>query len=169
MKKIDLTPREFAIRAHGKQKYGNHPYSVHLDHVQKILNQSAYASEQTLSTAAWLHDVVEDTEVSISEIALNFGPEVADIVLRVTDEPGSSRKERKLKTYPKIKGHREATIVKLCDRIANVEASLGVSQKLHMYQSEYVEFRANLFVPELANDLWLQLDSLLSPQRDPDV
>jgi (p)ppGpp synthase/HD superfamily hydrolase len=77
--------------------------------------------------AGWLHDVLEDTATSKTELVRNFGEEIADIVYRVTDEPGADRTERKRKTYRKIRGHYNATTVKLCDRIANVEASLDRS------------------------------------------
>lgn len=153
---------DFAIRAHGSQKYGDQPYEVHLRHVQRILSEEGFVTDFSLSAAAWLHDVVEDTGVPLTEIEKNFGKEVADIVGRVTDEPGANRKERKLKTYPKIKGHRGATIIKLCDRIANVEASQKTNpQKKAMYVAEYPEFKQALFVPGLADAVWARLDLLL--------
>jgi guanosine-3',5'-bis(diphosphate) 3'-pyrophosphohydrolase len=151
----------FAIAAHGDQKYGDQPYVVHLRHVQKVLSEWGFANDPILVNAAWLHDVAEDTSTPLSEIEANFGTEVADIVQRVTDEPGSDRKERKLKTYPKIKGHRGATIVKLCDRIANVEASKAVAKKFAMYRAEYPDFKDHLFVPGIADSLWTRLDDLL--------
>lgn len=128
----------------------------------RILTQEGFATEPVLLAAAWLHDVAEDTATSIEEITKAFGPEVADIVHRVSDEPGANRKERKSKTYPKIRAQRGATIVKLCDRIANVEASRAVPKKMKMYAEEYPEFRAALFVPGIADSLWLRLDALLA-------
>lgn len=153
--------QKFAIQSHGDQKYGEHPYEVHLQHVYRVLEQEGYAENEILAMAVWLHDVVEDTHVTINEIESKFGFEVRNIVERVTDEQGESRRERKLKTYPKIKGHDGATIVKLCDRIANVEASKFVPHKLNMYFSEYAEFKYHLFVPGISNILWKRLDSLL--------
>lgn len=154
--------RSFAIKAHAGQKYGEKPYEVHLSHVHRVLEKEGYGADPILSDASWLHDVVEDTQVSLAEIARLFGADVADTVGRVTDEPGNSRKERKQKTYPKIRGHRSATIIKLCDRIANVEASQIVPHKFEMYKTEYPDFRSQLYVAGIADSLWLKLDLLLA-------
>ena len=114
--------------------------------------------------AGWLHDVLEDTATSKNEIVKDFGEEVADIVYRVTDEPGADRTERKRKTYHKIRGHIRATTVKLCDRIANAEASIDVSEKLKMYQNEHREFKDAVCFQDhdfLLGDIWRHLDQLL--------
>ena len=61
--------RIFAIAAHGGQKYGNYPYSVHLDAVAKIADEYG----EKAAVIAYLHDVVEDTFVSINDIEKEFG------------------------------------------------------------------------------------------------
>ncbi|MGE0633280.1 MAG: HD domain-containing protein [Pseudobdellovibrionaceae bacterium] len=152
--------REFAIRAHGNQKYGKDPYKVHLEQVVEVMNRFQYGGDPELVACAWLHDVVEDTEVSLEQVEALFGARVKDIVCRLTDEPGSTRRDRKLKTYPKVKGHRDATIIKLCDRIANIEASFYLLEKFMMYRSEYPEFRENLYVSGMAEGLWSYLEYL---------
>jgi hypothetical protein len=85
------------------------------------------------------------------------------MVHRVSDEPGADRAERKRNTYRKIRGHLGATQVKLCDRIANVEASADVPEKLAMYKNEHQKFREAIFVPEhtFLKELWGHLDRLL--------
>lgn len=153
--------KDFAIESHSSQKYGDSPYSVHLEHVVLILKQTQLIDDPALLDAAWLHDVVEDTEVTLLEIKEKFGPEVSDIVSRVTDESGHNREERKLKTYPKIRGHYKATVIKLCDRIANVEASQNVPEKLDMYLREYISFRKAVYVPNLIDSLWRRLNTTL--------
>jgi len=58
----------------------------------------------------------------------------------------------------------DATTVKLCDRIANVEASSDVPEKLEMYRNEYREFRDAVCIQDhdfLLGDLWRHLDQLL--------
>jgi (p)ppGpp synthase/HD superfamily hydrolase len=52
--------KEFAIIAHGDQKYGEHPYSVHVDEVAHIASEYGELDE----AVAFLHDVVEDTETT---------------------------------------------------------------------------------------------------------
>ena len=119
-----LKAKVFAVKAHGQQMYGDKPYVVHLEHVHEVMKQYRSTNPDVLvHMAAWLHDVLEDTAISKAELVRSFGEEVADIVYRVSDEPGTDRAERKRKTYAKIRCHTDATTVKLCDRIANVEAS----------------------------------------------
>jgi thioesterase domain-containing protein len=149
--------RQFAIQSHAEQRYGDQPYAVHLAHVVRLLKESEFADRVDFEAAAWLHDVIEDTSVQADEIAKRFGPDVADIVSRVSDEPASTRAERKLRTYPKIKGHLGATVVKLCDRLANLEASFQNQSKLELYLAEHESFYAGLHFEGLATSLWDRL------------
>ena len=160
--KLVKLAEQFAINAHGNQRYGAHPYSYHLGAVQRVLGRFGFGNDVVLVASGWLHDCVEDTGISIDEIERLFGPNVSDIVHRVTDEPGVNRKERKAKTYPKIRGHQQATIVKLADRIANVEASKSEPNKFSMYQREHLEFRAHVYVAGLADEMWSYLDNILA-------
>ena len=52
--------REFAIIAHGEQRYGDEPYASHLAAVVQIMDDFGLPAE--FKVAGWLHDVVEDTE-----------------------------------------------------------------------------------------------------------
>jgi (p)ppGpp synthase/HD superfamily hydrolase len=91
--------------------------------------------------ACALHDTLEDTSLSYNDIQKAFGKEVAEIVFCVTDELGRNREERKEKTYPKIQSNWKATVVKICDRIANIEQSRSYNQKLFdMYKKELYIF-----------------------------
>ncbi|MEZ5472650.1 MAG: HD domain-containing protein [Marinicella sp.] len=153
--------RQFAIENHGEQRYGEHPYAVHLDavaHIAEPFGDNAVA-------VAYLHDVVEDTEVSLSEIEKLFGSLVADCVAILTDEPGDSRKERKAKTYEKmnlVSGETElALIVKVCDRLANVKACVADNNTrlLKVYQQEQATFRSAVYRPGLCDDLWQELEA----------
>ena len=160
-----LKAKEFAVKAHGQQMYGDKPYLVHLEHVHDVIKRYRRTNPDVLvQMAGWLHDILEDTAISKAELVRSFGEEVADMVYRVTDEPGTDRAERKRKTYGKIRRHIDATTVKLCDRIANVEASSDVPEKLKMYRYEYREFRDALYVRPhgfLLGELWRHLDQLL--------
>jgi (p)ppGpp synthase/HD superfamily hydrolase len=85
---MKIKARKFALKHHGEQKYGEHPYIVHLDAVANLVQQYGEAAV----VIAYLHDVVEDTNVSIREIEKEFGALVADCVAVLTDEPGEDRK-----------------------------------------------------------------------------
>ncbi|WP_051881932.1 RelA/SpoT family protein [Parvularcula oceani] len=73
----------FAMRAHGGQmRSSGDPYFSHPLAVASILTELKL-DPATIATAL-LHDVVEDTEVSVEEIAERFGEEVAGLVDGVT-------------------------------------------------------------------------------------
>lgn len=156
--------RSFAIAAHGDQKYGDKPYSFHLDAVAALAGP--YGEDAVV--VAYLHDTAEDTEATIQEIESLFGSHVAACVSLLTDEPGQNRKERKAKTYAKlakVSGATElALIVKASDRLANVRACVeGRNRDLwEMYRGEHVVFRSSAYRAGKCDSLWLELDVLLS-------
>lgn len=152
---------KFAVKAHGNQKYGKYPYSYHLSNVVVVLYRFSYHDEELLC-AAWLHDVVEDTEVSLEAIQEEFGSGVSNLVGRVTNEEGRTRADRCKKTYPKISGNENSIVLKLADRIANVEQGLKSGHSmLSRYQKEFPGFKEALHKENHAEELWLHLESLL--------
>ncbi len=73
----------FSMVAHGDQtRKSGDPYFVHPLAVAGIL-ADLKADPATVVTAL-LHDVVEDTDVTVDDIAARFGPEIADLVDGVT-------------------------------------------------------------------------------------
>ena len=150
--------RMVAVKAHAGQYYDTiFPYEKHLDDVIDVLTEHDIVSPKLLK-AAYLHDIVEDCDVSYNKIKDYFGEDVAEIVYCVTDELGRNRKERKAKTLPKIASNPDAVIVKLADRIANIQHG----GKVDMYQKEYLNFRDTLKQPDqLAQPLWDTLDRLM--------
>lgn len=152
--------RDFALEKHAHQRYGERPYTVHLAAVREVLSWAGWGDAHPLAAAAWLHDVVEDTGVSREEVRERFGEEVERLVWAVTGV-GASRKERNQDAYAKIRACPEAAILKLADRIANVEASLSVPDKLVMYRREFPGFEealSGLGTPEL----WERLRAALA-------
>lgn len=137
------------------------PYSVHLENVVVNLHRFVSKPSDNLVIACLLHDTVEDTDTTLEEIEALFGPTVKDIVYRVSDEEGKNRKERKIKTYPKIKGHFEATIVKLCDRIANAEYPSNDKQKDYkeMYRKEQPLFEQLSYYKDTCPK-WIIVDTM---------
>ncbi len=68
--------RSFAIAAHGEQMYGDQPYVFHLDAVVELL--APFGNQAQI--AGYLHDVVEDTDVSLQKVREEFGDRIADCV-----------------------------------------------------------------------------------------
>jgi len=160
---ITNAAKEFAIAKHAHQKYGDRPYSYHLAQVSQVLIDFGYAGDEAIMAAAWLHDTVEDTETTYTELVSEFGHEISDIVFAVTSEPGENRAAKFRKTALKIQSNQKALIVKLADRIANTEASLETNRKLYnMYSKEFPLFKELLYDPQDIEllPLWHRLESL---------
>ena len=62
--------RQFAQQAHAafdqRRKYTGEPYIVHPAEVARLV--ASVSNDEAMICAAWLHDVVEDTEVTIAEV-----------------------------------------------------------------------------------------------------
>lgn len=138
MSVLEEKARFVAKALHINQKYSDtKDYYYHLEKVVSVLKRFGIVDEAILSSA-WLHDSVEDQKLKFSFIEEEFSKEVMDIVYRVTNELGVSRKEINSKTYPKISQNIKAILVKLADRIANIEEN-NESMRL-MYKKEHSEF-----------------------------
>ncbi len=155
--------RSFALTAHGSQMYGDRPYSFHLEAVVSLL--TPYGAE--VQIVGYLHDVVEDTGVSESDIRDRFGHLIADCVSLLTDSPGASRAERKAFTYArlaKVSGATElALVVKAADRLANVRCCVADQRRRlwEVYRNEHPSFRQAAYRDGLCESLWMELDALL--------
>lgn len=79
--------RVFATAAHAAvkqvRKYTFEPYIVHPADVASIV--ASVGGTPEMVAAAWLHDVVEDTGVSIEIIEAEFGKEVSELVKWLTN------------------------------------------------------------------------------------
>lgn len=141
--------RDFAIAQHGLQMYGKEPYVTHLDSVHRIAKH--LTDNEAIHVAAYLHDVLEDTDCTYKKLATKFGENVAELVYAVTDELGRTRRERKEKTYPKICDSADAITLKICDRLANFEAAHDGNYKMYQkYSEEHIEFCIGLNLDSLS-------------------
>lgn len=167
-----ISAREFAERAHGAQLYGTRPYVDHLTDVARELDVILHAVpalrfyDHTVAIkAAFLHDVLEDTNTQPDEIEDKFGDRVLELVESVTDGPGKNRAERKSGVYAQIaRTGILSCALKLADRIANVKASIAENRQdlLAMYRKEQDGFAKALDwrYPELM-PIWDALNTLL--------
>jgi hypothetical protein len=117
--------KEFAVQAHTRivhlRKYTSAPYAVHLENVAALV--SSVTDEPEALAAAWLHDVVEDTPVTLEDVEREFGQLVAALVESLTDvsQPADGnravRKEKDLKHLAQASA--AAKTIKLADLIDN--------------------------------------------------
>ena len=150
--------RSIAIAAHAEQRYGGQPYETHLAAVVQV--QCDFDYGEPYRQAGWLHDVVEDTAVPLTEIRAWFGDTVAAMVDAVTGL-GATRQERNARIYAGLHACPDAAAVKLADRIANVEAAAPGSDHMARYVREADAFEA-VVRPHVPLAMWLRLERALT-------
>ncbi len=117
----------FSERAHrGQLRNSGDPYITHSVEVAKILADLQLDSITVAS--GLLHDVVEDTRLTVTDVETEFGKEIAAIVDGLTKiaklPSGGSTQERQVESYRKlllsIAKDARVIIVKLADRLHNM-------------------------------------------------
>jgi GTP pyrophosphokinase len=83
----------YANEAH-RDMYRNsgEPYIIHPIHVARIVNQEIGLGARSVA-AALLHDVVEDTDVTLENISKEFGTKIASLIDGLTKISGTYNKE----------------------------------------------------------------------------
>lgn len=116
---------EFATKAHTGQAEKNQeqmPYIYHVKRVAELVTLSGGTDSEI--AAAWLHDVVEDTSITLLDIEKEFGNEIAHIVEGLTDLPGFtnlSNQERKQRQADRVRNENNSVKrVKLADQISAI-------------------------------------------------
>ncbi len=116
----------FAAEKHRDQRRKNsaqEPYINHPLRVARNLVQIGKIIDYVTVASCLLHDTIEDTKTTYEEIRKEFGKEIADVVMEVTDDKSLSKVDRKrlqIKNAPH-KSH-AAKLVKLCDKLDNLSS-----------------------------------------------
>jgi len=130
-------------KAHdGQQRMSGEPYIIHPNNVAEILYEMGL--DTSAIAAGYLHDVVEDTIITIEEIEEKFGEEIAMLVNGVTKISKlefSSHEERQAENLRKMllamADDIRVILIKLADRLHNMrtlkyrgaQAQVSVSQE----------------------------------------
>jgi len=120
--------RTFAETAHQsinqRRKYTGDAYIVHPESVAALV--SGVIDDVEMISAAWLHDTVEDTPVTLDEISSEFGCRVARLVSDLTDvsrpEDGNRKIRKALDREHIRQASAEAKTIKLADLIDNAKS-----------------------------------------------
>ncbi|NPA26358.1 MAG: bifunctional (p)ppGpp synthetase/guanosine-3',5'-bis(diphosphate) 3'-pyrophosphohydrolase [Chloroflexi bacterium] len=164
----------FAREAHrGQRRSSGEPYVIHCIEVAKIV-ADLYPRPEAIA-AALLHDVVEDTPVTLDQLRVEFGEDIARFVDGVTklsaqlprvsrtldeDESDDARRRaqqrRRALTYANIRKmilamlqDPEVIFIKLADRLHNMRTLAALSESR---QRRIAQETLNIFAP-LANRL----------------
>ncbi|MEL6987266.1 MAG: RelA/SpoT family protein, partial [Bacteroidota bacterium] len=116
---------EIAVKAHAKQRRkSGEPYILHPIEVARIAAEEMGLGP-TAVVAALLHDVVEDSEVTIEEIGDTFGPKIKAIVDGLTKLDGaydveSPQAENFKKVLSTLIYDVRVVLIKMADRLHNM-------------------------------------------------
>lgn len=122
---IEERAKVFATAAHGgidhRRKYTGEPYINHPAAVVEIVRTVPHTPE--MLAAAWLHDVVEDTPVTLDEVRAVFGDIVGELVYWLTDkakpEDGNRATRKAIDRAHSAQAPAAAQTIKLADLIDN--------------------------------------------------
>jgi (p)ppGpp synthase/HD superfamily hydrolase len=153
----------FAIAAHSavrqKRKYTGEPYFVHPAEVARIVAEVPGSTPEMVA-AAWLHDVVEDTGCTYTDIHMNFGIDVATLVGWLTDvskpEDGNRATRKAMDRAHSAAAPAEAQTVKLADLISN---SRSIVQHDPAFAKTYLEEKRMLLEVMTKGDATLMAEA----------
>ena len=123
LEKIQLA-RVYAKKMHSNQlrKDGVTTQYQHLKSVADKLRGLGVTDDKVLS-AAWLHDILEDTDVEFDDVESLFGKKVTSFVLSLTKDKKLPRKIREVEYIKNLHcAAFEAKLIKLCDINSNLSA-----------------------------------------------
>ena len=125
MSNVIIEAARFAKDAHKGQirNYSGEPYITHPSRVAGAVTLLDYATEDDIA-AAWLHDVAEDTDISLDRIAATFNTGIARLCGELYFKAEYSnllRAERKELQRIKVRNSSfRARSIKVLDRIDNL-------------------------------------------------
>lgn len=163
MSSIIQKAKDFATNAHQNQTEKDvykTPYIFHLQRVARLVQLSRGSEEEIAS--AWLHDTVEDTNVSIEDIKNEFGDQIAKIVDGLTDLPEWSKlpnMDRKLAQAARVSKESESVRrVKLADQISG--GKLDARNTLYDITTRKQQFEGVTIVAQACKGVSEGLDNL---------
>lgn len=151
---------KFATRAHRGQvrKYTDQPYIMHPLAVAEIVRTVPDHTEAML-VAAVLHDVVEDTDVTVQDICDEFGTVVGMYVEYLTDisvpEDGNRAQRKEKDAWHNSRGPAEVHTIKVADLMHNTADIYAHDPRFWEVYKHEKWFLLNLLT-KADSDLWLQ-------------
>jgi (p)ppGpp synthase/HD superfamily hydrolase len=171
--------REIARRAHfGQIRSGSNgrPYIEHPIAVAELLAEQDYPED--VLAAALLHDVVEDTELTVEDIRERVGNRVAELVEVLSDDPSiESYAERKREHRDRVaEADDGARAIFAADKLANVrmlrdayrvrgediaeELKVSLDEKIEVWDEDLEKLLEGTPDPSLVTDLGTELAGL---------
>ena len=106
----------YAIKKHKDQMddCGKDYFISHIYPVARLVK--LVTNDEEVIAAAFLHDIIEDSDTTYEDLSKEFGDRVADLVMEVTHE---GTKDNYGYYFPRLKS-KEGIMIKLADRLSNI-------------------------------------------------
>lgn len=150
----------------GQRRRDGQPYWVHPWTVSQLVKEFGGSEDAIL--AGLLHDVVEDTKITVSEIAEWFGTAVALNTWWLTDvstrDMGNRATRKMLDMAHTRMAPYEARLVKLCDCVNNGESDMGDDSFGSLYILEVSLMRDTAFA-DMPEALLARFDAIVAKTK----
>ena len=167
---------DYAMKAHGSvRRKSGEPYILHPIEVATICAREIGLGTKSIISAL-LHDVVEDTDITLEDISKEFGPKIAQIIDGLTKVSGlitdneSPQAENFKKILLTLSGDVRVILIKLADRLHNMRTLDALQPNKQLKIASETSF---LYAP-LAHRLGLhavksELEDLSLKYTEPDL
>lgn len=132
--KLTVKSMQIAYSAHHGQMDANGvPYIFHPYHVAEQM------TDEVTVCAALLHDVAEDTEITLDDLAKEFPPEVIELLRKLTHDPDEDYYDyiMRIKSDPRAKAVKLADIAHNSDLSRIVDDSAVTAEKIERWKNKY--------------------------------
>ena len=140
-----------SARLYAEQKHGlaKRRGGLVIDHVREVVANLLVMGVQDapLISAAWLHDIIEDTDADYDDIGKEFGVDVADIVSSLSKDNRLPHDKRVSEYIERLRCAKPgAKVVKLADILTNLESMVDSGMDAAKVNRKVAHLRLYLLV-----------------------
>lgn len=157
--------RNLATERHAHLTLYNVARSPAITHIAEVAGYiEHHGGTEDMIAAAWLHDIVEDTDVTLEQIEEWFGPVIATYVDGLTDPPHFAPlplDRRKPMQAERLKAKSdEVKRIKVCDQLSNVLRVINDPPTDWDEATQFLYIRGARQITEVCRGLCPELDKL---------
>ena len=147
----------------GRLRKDGSTFSKHLEDVVNRLKGLGVIDKELLS-AGWLHEIIEDTDVSFDDLYEQFGNRISVIVSSLTEDKTLPRKQREKAYRLQLKeASFDAKLIKLCDISANLSdlKNYDASKSKKLRELKQKRYHLSIIRKDLMNSDFPKITTLL--------
>lgn len=134
-----------------------------IDHVKQVVDTltDAGIDDEVILSAAWLHDVIEDTSTNYDEINNKFGRVIADMVSSLSKDGRLPRRSREIEYTQRLStASPRAKVVKLADILVNLKSVTDSS--MDVIKMRRKTSRLRMYLLAIRDGMYLDVSAIQS-------